>query len=408
MKTANKSLLLIVLLGLITQVQAATLFKFEVENIPEHAFYIPLNVYININIELTPERFRLVKKEGRKSIPLPFQFKNNQLSWIVQGGEPIQTFELENTKGSSRFPLFTDSADNGLLVIDFNERDLLAYQFGVMEAPEGVDPAYGRSGFVHPLWSPKGQVLTRVQPEDHYHHYGIWNPWTHLRYDGKEYDLWNLAEKQGTVRFSDFESRDSGPVYSEFTALHEHVIFNEDQSEKVIMDELQTIRVYRPTETRHYIMDMTIDLRAKDKPVDLLEYRYGGFGWRATEQWDKNNSEIMSSEGLDRSKVDSTLGRWFYIQGTVDNDYAGAEVMSHPANFNHPEPMRIWPVTEDSRGDVFASFSPTKNTNWLIEPGISYVRRYRFAVYNGKLSKQDAEVAWQVFANPPTVKTSLP
>src|SRR5690606_42107088 len=44
--------------------------------------------------------------------------------------------------------------------------------------------AYGRSGFIHPLWSPKGQVLTRVQPEDHYHHYGIWNPWTQLNYEG--------------------------------------------------------------------------------------------------------------------------------------------------------------------------------------------------------------------------------
>lgn len=407
MKDVLIKLVFVVVLNLFMQTQAGTLIKFEVENITDNTFYIPLNVYIDIKTELTPEHLSLVKRDDGQSNPVPFQFKNNQLSWIVQGGERSQIFELENTGKPIRFAQLGDSANEGLLVIDFNERNLLGYQFEVMAAPQGVDPAYGRSGFIHPLWSPKGQVLTRVQPEDHYHHYGIWNPWTQLSYDGKKYDLWNLGEKQGTVRFSNFVSRDSGPVYSEFTVIHEHVIFNEDQGEKVIMEELQTIRVYRPTETRHYIMDMTIDLRAKDKPVDLLEYRYGGFGWRATEQWDKNNSEVMSSEGLDRSKVDSTLGRWFYVQGAVDNDYAGAEVMSHPSNFNHPEPMRIWPVAEDNRGDVFASFSPTKNTNWLIEPGKSYVRRYRFVVYNGKLTKQHAESAWQVFANPPTIKMSL-
>src|SRR5690606_1344721 len=141
-----------------------TLLKIEVENVSDHTFYVPLNVYIDTNIELVPDRLVLVKKEGSKSISIPFQIKNNQLGWIVQGGEVKQTFELKNARKASRYPQLNDNTDYGLLVIDFNDRDLLGYQFGFMDAPEGVDPAYGRSGFIHPLWSPKGQVLTRVQP----------------------------------------------------------------------------------------------------------------------------------------------------------------------------------------------------------------------------------------------------
>jgi len=72
--------------------------------------------------------------------------------------------------------------------------------------------------------------------------------------------------------------------------------------------------------------------------------------------------------------------------------------MSHPDNFNHPEPMRIWPVTPGTRGDVYASFSPTKNADWKIEPGKTYRRVYRFLVYDGRMTREEAEAAWRAFA----------
>jgi hypothetical protein len=294
------------------------------------------------------------------------------------------------------------SEDHGRLVVSVNGHDLVAYQFEWLAPPEGVDAAYGRSGFVHPLWSPQGQVLTRIQPPDHYHHYGIWNPWTHVGYDDGVYDLWNLAERQGTVRFAGFVSRTLDDDAAEFTVRHEHVAFVGPDTPVVIMNELQTIRVHHASDDR-YIMDMTVRLEAAtDKPVTLLEYRYGGFGWRATEEWNKDNSEVAASEGQDRSNADNSRGRWFYVQGEVGGSYAGALVMSHPDNFNHPEPMRIWPIPENERGDVFASFSPTKNTDWRIEPGRQYTRTYRFLVYNGHMNRQEAEAAWQEFAHAPS------
>lgn len=388
----------------------STLFNIELSGLKQQKIYIPVTAELNINIPLKNRKLALYKISGSKEQAVPFQInENNQLSWLAKGADGTATYELRSVKKKVRFPELKDKSRRGLLTISYQGDNLLGYQYGHMDPPDDVDPAYGRSGFIHPLWSPKGQVLTRVQPDDHYHHYGIWNPWTHLEYDGKEYDLWNLVKKQGTVRYLKFSNRESGPVYSEYTAEHDHVIFPEGEDETIIMKELQTVRVYKPENGSHYIMDMTIDLRATtDKAVTLLEYRYGGFGWRATEQWHKDNSQVMSSEGLDRSKVDSTPGRWFYVQGVVDKTIAGAEVMSHPSNFNHPEPMRIWPVSDDNRGDVFASFSPTKNTDWLIQPEQNYVRRYRFVVYNDALNANTAELAWQTFAHPPEIKITSP
>ena len=79
-------------------------------------------------------------------------------------------------------------------------KPVLSYNYAVTPAPEGVSDVYARSGYIHPAWTPSGFVLTEIQPRDHYHHYGIWNPWTKVEYEGKLYDLWNLGERKGTVR----------------------------------------------------------------------------------------------------------------------------------------------------------------------------------------------------------------
>lgn len=376
--------------------------------------YVPVDVALDSVNAKNRKKLFLVEIISQDRIPVPFQIhgdKQPALHWLVSAGnKTFRTYELVSGEAggkSNNNAKLTQKSKDGVLTITANGNSLLAYQYAFMPAPQGVDPAYGRSGFIHPLWSPKGQVLTRVQPDDHFHHYGIWNPWTHLLFEGREVDLWNLAKKQGTVRFSKFVSRTEGPLFAEFSALHKHIVFGEEEAEKIAINEIQSVRVYRPAAQNYYLMDMTIALTpATQNPVKLLEYRYGGFGWRATREWNRNNSEMLSSEGKTRADIDNTNGRWFLAQGEVGNEYAGAAVMSHPENFNHPEPMRMWGIPEDpeNRGDVFASFSPTRDRDWLLEPGKTYTRRYRFVVYSGKLDAVQAENGWQLFARPPAVK----
>src|SRR5436190_23078064 len=120
---------------------------------------------------------------------------------------------------------------DSVLTISSGDQKLLTYQFKTVYPPIGIDTNYKRSGFIHPLYAPHGQVLTRIQPPDHYHHYGIWNPWTHTFFEGDTVDFWNIKSHQGTVRFVKFTSKTSNEKYAEYTALQEHVVFKKDKTE---------------------------------------------------------------------------------------------------------------------------------------------------------------------------------
>ena len=405
----NLAFALISLLG--TSIQAQTLLAtFEVST--ANSIHVPLKTNLDAITSLPDSMLLFREVIGKKKSPLPFQIQSgpHELHWILSPASTAKKriFELVRVEKQKRVaPVVTTSKNDGALLIKVDGKNLLQYNFKTVYPPAGVDDAYKRSGFIHPLWSPKGQVLTRIQPKDHYHHYGIWNPWTHLLYKGDTLDLWNLNRKQGTVRFARFTSEQSGNVFGEYSALHEHVAFRKT-GEEVILNEIQSVRIYKPYQADYYIADITIEMRcASSAPVLLLEYRYGGLGWRTTEQWTKDNSTVLTSEGKTRKDADGTNARWCLVQGAVDNENAGVLMMSGPDNYNHPEPLRIWPENQYNRGDMFANFDPTKDKDWLLEPGKNYVLKYRFIVFNGPFDKDKSETAWQTFSSPPSIAVNI-
>lgn len=335
-----------------------------------------------------------------------FQVENGTqrvLHWIGKTG----TYRLVKQPNKGTVNKLTAVAKDGELTLKSGDKKLLTYVYKTVYPPAGVDTSYRRSGFIHPLYSPGGQVLTRIQPKDHYHHYGLWNPWTHTLYKGDTIDFWNIGSGKATVRFSKLISETSGDVYAGYAAIHEHVVTKKGTKNDVAMNEVQSVRVYAPG-TDYYVMDFTSTLTcASDVPITLLKYRYGGFGWRTTEKWDNKNSEVITSEGKNRKEADGSKARWCIVQGSIDDAYAGAVLLSHPTNYNHPEPLRIWPENQYDRGDMFANFSPTKDKDWRLEPGKTYVLRYRMLVFNNKMTKERAEAAWKAFAVPPLVTVSL-
>jgi hypothetical protein len=406
--------LLLVLLVFSTATYAQTTLATLVVNGPSHDLQVPLKINLDEITNLPDSAIGLVEVIGNKKTHVPFQIengKNREIHWILLPRNGKRTFEiLKTNKPQTPVNNIALTKNDGALIIRSSNRSLLQYNYKIVYPPAGINEVYKRSAFIHPLWSPHGQILTRIQPPDHYHHYGIWNPWTHLLYKGDTLDFWNLNSKDGTVRFANFISEKDGPVFGEYTALHEHVAFRKT-GEEVILNETQSVRIYQPDNTDYYIADITMQYNcASNEPVLLLEYRYGGLGWRTTEQWDKNNSTVLTSEGKTRKDGDGTKARWCLVQGAVDNDHAGVLMMSYPTNYNHPEPLRIWPENQYNRGDMFANFDPTKDRDWLLEPGKNYTLKYRFLVFNGPFDKEKSESAWQNFATPPgiTVKVNTP
>lgn len=106
-------------------------------------------------------------------------------------------------------------------------------------------------------------------------------------------------------------------------------------------------------------------------------------------------------------KATNGLAMCAIVQGALPgNDSGGVAFLSYPANYNFPEPMRIWTLNTNGRGDMSFSFAPTKDRNWLLEPGKTYVLKYRMVVFNGKFDAAKAESAWQYFAEPTLVKVT--
>jgi len=203
---------------------------------------------------------------------------------------------------------------------------------------------------------------------------------------------------------------------------HRHIIFEEQREqvvnntwgitrftpkiEKIIMDELQNICVWN-NEDGSFLWDLNFTLYpCTNLPVILKEYRYAGLGYRATPDWTKENIQMMTSEGKTRQEIDGTNARWVYMTGMSPKGRSGILFMGSPKNHNFPEPLRIWDEEQNGgRGDGFINFAPTKNEDWILEPGKSYDFRYRIYTFDGNITPSEAEAIWKDYANPVRVST---
>jgi hypothetical protein len=366
-------------------------------------------------IEVNNNEWQLLVREGKNESPVAFQFaqgRSLQLLFILGGelkrGEK-RDYVLRQSAGQraeTRPGIVLVSQPSGLIV-SYQDKPLLNYQFNEVYPPAGIDPIFRRSGFIHPIWSPGGEVLSRIQAPDHYHHYGLWGPWTKTHIKGREVDFWNLAKGEGTVRFAKFLTQYEGQVTGGFTALQEHVDFGAKGGDKVAINEVLDVRAWTADLTgRRWLIDYTSVMNCPlDSGIMLDAYRYGGgIGFRATESWTKDNSAVLTSESKDRLSADGTKARWCIIEGASKSGRSGILFMGHPSNREYPEPMRVWPVDANAgRGDVYFEFCPIRHKEWKLENGQDYSQKYRLLVFDGTLSQSEAEQYWQAFAFPPNV-----
>ncbi|MCK0146145.1 PmoA family protein [Arenibacter sp. F26102] len=345
--------------------------------------------------------------EGSK---VPFQIDQNGKSlWFLHAPENIADYKLEKADGNTADSAgITLNKSNGNLQLSKGSIPLLTYRYGMTYPPEGVDSIFRKSGYLHPLLAPSGDTLSRIQPPDHYHHYGIWGPWTHTQIEGERVDFWNLVERQGTVLFKDFNDTYSGAVYGGFNARQEHINLKASADKRIALNEDLDVKVWDLGRPDRYMVDYTSNFNSPLGNGILFEaYRYGGgLGMRFTERWHKDNCTVLTSEGNDRLTADGTNARWCMVTGeSVDGAGTnGVLFLSYPENRSHPEPMGIWPIDGNGgRGDMFFEFCPIRHEEWKIEPNKDYSLKYRMVVFDGKLTVEEAESYWKSFAEMPKI-----
>jgi Methane oxygenase PmoA len=272
-------------------------------------------------------------------------------------------------------------------------------------APRADVPSqFVRAGYLHPVFTPGGVLVTDDYPADHKHHHGIWTAWTSTEYEGRKPDFWNMGKKQARKDHVALGPTFSGAAAGGFSAKLSSTDLGA-QPAKVVLSEDWEVTAYRlpGNKARHFVFDLTwTDAVVGNAPLVLPEYRYGGLGVRGSVAWvDKANVAFLTSEGKDRIAGDGTGARWLHMGGNVEGKPVGLAVLDHPQNFRHPQPLRIHP------DDPYFSVAPSKAGKFAIEPGKPYVSRYRFVIADGPADKNVLDRLFDDYAEPPAVTVEL-
>jgi hypothetical protein len=103
-------------------------------------------------------------------------------------------------------------------------RELLTYQAeaGDLPSPE-IDELYRRGGYLHPLVTPGGKMVSADFPPGHVHHHGVWFAWTSTEFQGRKPDFWNMGTGSAKVEFVSLDRFSGGTVFGELVGRHRYV-----------------------------------------------------------------------------------------------------------------------------------------------------------------------------------------
>jgi hypothetical protein len=285
------------------------------------------------------------------------------------------------------------------LVMAVSGRPVLTYHTAVVIPPKELDVVFRRSGFLHPVSTPGGNVVTSDFPADHAHQHGIFFAWKQTEFEGRPIDFWNQAAETATVEHVSVKRVESGPVYAEFEVALKHLDLTAPEGAKPVLDEDWTVRLYSRNDV--FVFDLLSRQRcASTSPLKMLEYHYGGMGYRGPVSWlgDSSGCRMLTSEGLEREEGNHSRPIWVDCLGGGDGRLGSIRIIQHPDNFRYPQPVRLHPTKP------YFVFAPEVLGEFSIEPEQTYESRYRYVVFDGKLREDVGEQLVQDYISPPVVR----
>ena len=275
---------------------------------------------------------------------------------------------------------------------------VFGWQYELLKEPAG-GAKFAGSAFLHPLCPPSGFDLTRIQPDDHLHHYGVWWPWKLLTVKGKKYVTWEMQQGQG------HQIGVSAQVKSQATDEVVLEVRNKTEIKPAGMD-------YQPVVEEHatlcfarfgddaYTLDITIENRPmKGVQVEVTQYRYSGFSWRGTADWNKDNSRMTTSGGQNRDNANGQEANWVLVDGKTPSGKASMLMMSAAAKEGgSAERLRVW-NSKMTNGAPFVNFNPVMKKSMPLVPTQKEVasRRYRLVIADRVIQPAEAEKLWKAW-----------
>ncbi|MEM1356798.1 MAG: PmoA family protein [Bacteroidota bacterium] len=257
------------------------------------------------------------------------------------------------------------------------------------QRPDTLPEHYTRSGFIHPVHSPAGQVVTDGFPAGYAHQHGIFSAWTNTTFRDSFVDFWNQHKGLGTVEHVELlEKQDQDGFVGFKTRLEQRSL-----AHGVVLSEEWTVRVHARNDV--FVWDLRSEqTNVSEDTLFLNKHIYGGFGFRGSKQWNPTDSlvfkgpaQFLTSQGFGVDSANHTRPEWTAIYGDQLLGKAGFAVLPHPENFRWPQPVRVHPTLP------YFSVSPVVEEGFVIAPGETYLSRFRVVVFDGE---PDAEVLEEV------------
>jgi len=273
-----------------------------------------------------------------------------------------------------------EQTDNYLRV--YHDDQAVLNYWTTPQLPDGLPEHYVRSGFIHPLHSPAGQVVTDGFPAGHTHQHGFFTAWTNTTFRDSFVDFWNTHKELATVEHLEVLETQKQDGYIGFKVR----LQQRSLEHGPVLREDWTVRV-------HDRKDVFVwDLRSEQTNITkdslfLNKHLYGGLGIRGSKYWNEKDTlnflelaEFLTSDGLRGDSANHTRPEWTAIYGTAG--MAGIAVIPHPDNFRWPQPVRV-------HSDMpYFSISPVVEEGFVIAPGETYLSRYRVVAFDGKVPEE--------------------
>ena len=366
--------------------------------------YGRLNTIVPVTLPKLNSASDQYELRDRSGAAIPVQLDHEGNGWFILPELAVGEERLFTIKVGSvpRTPPARATSTGSDIAITIAGKPVLTYIGGAGRLPASdIKPAYQRGGYIHPVRTPSGRIVTDDYPSDHRHQHGVMFAWTSAEFEGRKTDFWNMGDSKGRVESVSVNGVQSGPVYAGWRAQHRYVDLTSG-APKPALNETWETRVYAVPSavTAYYLFDVAVrQTPATSTPLVLPEYHYGGMAVRgaASFRGAASNEIVLTSEGKDRVAADNSRARWAHISGRVDEAIAGIAMLGHPDNFRAPEPMRVHPV------DPYICFVPSRLGTWSITPDKPYAARYRFVASDGAADVALLERLWRDYADPPRV-----
>ena len=326
-----------------------------------------------------------------------------------------QLFSQEKINASTVPLTYSRSVSQGTLLLEETESEvtiqqseklILSYRKQAPTVPDGIDPVYSRSGFLHPVASPAGHVVTAMYPFDHAHQDGVFTAWVKTTWHDREIDFWNLAGGTGRVLHQrivrTFQAEDG--VGFECDLIHRAV---KDPVVDVLRERWR-IKAFE-TDGSHHGFDLeTAQSALTDKPLLVQKYHYGGLALRGPVAWltekdsdaqrsgdqsDPNAmrkpTEFLNDHGSDRIKGNHEHARWVALTGHMDGHAVTITVLCHRDNLRAPQAARIHPTKP------YFVFSPCVDDEFLIDREHTFRSKYRYLITDAAPDSQWLDQQWE-------------